>query len=730
MRRAARVPHWAAILLLFAAGRALALDVAVGVGGVHRTGDWVPIVVAPGDESPAGAATEWRVWVEDPDGQWVRSPGAGVPAGGAGTRLRFRARFGRPAGGVQVEGPDAAGRVQRRLVAIPPALAAGEATLLVIGDLDAAERASRLTAREDGRRPRVIRAARPRDLAAGAAGMTARDFDGIDSVVVCGTALDEADDDLSREVLAALDGWLLGGGRLVFIAGASAARVAASKHPAAAWLPGPPGVPGRVERLVPLRRFAALETFGRAARPLDRAAFAGLEAPLLADAARLDGTVLAFEGRAAADLPLVVRRIRGFGTVTWLGVDIDGPAFRSWPGTDTLLVELLGSRAAGVEGGRAGESGGGTPDLAGQLRSAIDRFPGVAAVPFEVIAAIGLLYVACLYPLDWWLAGRGGNRAAVAWITLPLLVALFSGLAWGAGRRWKGDVWGGTAAGVVDVDCVTGLVRGSAWSGTWSPANAGLDVSASSTGVLSAAPGDVAVSWHAAAGRGLGATDAPAPHPALGAADYVYADTLAALAGVPVAADSSRLFEAGWTARLPDAGAGAGGPIACTLDRDAQAALRGALESRLPFALEQCVLVHAGWLYDVGRLAPGARFEPEAGRGPRSLAGALTRRAAAKDRDVAERWDTAGADVGRILEIAGLHRAAGGSAYTSLEPGRLGRLDLSPVLDTGRAVLVGRGPAGTAWRVQAGGAAPLPPVPAAEQTAVWRFVLPLEPRQP
>jgi hypothetical protein len=723
MRAAARVPCSVAILLLLVGGRASALEVTVGIGGVHRTGDWAPIVVMPDGEVPPEAAC--HVWVEDPDGQWVRSPSA--TASPASRALRFRARFGRPAAGVQVEVPDAAGRMQRTLVAIPPALAAGESTLLVIGDLEAAERASRLMAREDGRRLRVIRVASPRDLAAGAVGMTARDFDGIDTAVVCGAALDDASDDLSRDCLAALDGWLMGGGRLVFIAGASAARVATAGSIPAGWLPGPQGQPGRVERLVPLRRFAAVETFGRVARPLDRAALAGLEAPLVADAARLDGAVLAFEGKAAADLPLVVRRVRGFGTVTWIGVDIDRPAFRSWPGTDTLLVELLGDRVAGGEGGRAGESAHGGLDLAGQLRTAIDRFPGVAPVPFEVIVALGLLYIACLYPLDWWLAGRGGSRAAVAWLTLPLLVALFSGLAWGVGRRWKGDTWQSTAAGVVDVDCVTGLVRGSAWSGIWSPRNAVLDVAAACADAIPFAAADVAVSWHAAAGRGLGATDAPAPHPALGVADYAYAALLTALDGVPIAADSSRLFEAGWTAHLAEAGTA--GLIVSTLDPDAQAALRGAIESRLPFALHGCVLVHAGWLYDVGTLAPGARFEPGAGRGPRSLAGALTRRAAVKDRDVAERWDTSSTDVARILEVAGFHRAAGGSSYTSLEPGRLGRLDLSPVLDTGRAVLVGRGPAGTAWRGEAAADA-LPPVAAAEQTSVWRFVLPLEPRQP
>ncbi|NDC53950.1 MAG: hypothetical protein EBZ74_06560 [Planctomycetia bacterium] len=517
-------------------------------------------------------------------------------------------------------------------------------------------------------------------------------------------------------MLSAIDGWVRGGGRLVFIAGESAPRAAAPGSPAAAWLPGPTGRPGGVARMVPLRRSAALETFARAARPLDKPLLAGLEVPLLADAARLDGAVLAFEGRAAADLPLVVRSVHGFGTITWLGLDIDRPAFRSWPGTDTLVVELLGGRVAAAEGGRAGETARGTLDLAGQLRTAIDQFPGVAPLPFELLAGLGLLYVACLYPLDWWLTSRGGGRAALAWLTLPLVVAAFSGLAFGAGRRWKGAEWRSTAAGIVDVDAVGGFVRGRSWSGTWSPTNAVLDVAAEPSSALGDTAPDV-----------VGATDAAAPHPALGGADYFYQGGLAALAGASVASDSSRLFEADWTASL--AGESAAPPVVAALDRDAQAALRGSIESRLPFALEGCVLVHAGWLYDVGRLAPGGRFEPAAGRGPRSLAGAVTRRAAAKERDVAERWDTASTDVDRILEVAGFHRAAGGSSYTSLEAGRLGRLDLSPVLDTGRAVLVGRGPAGAAWRLRAAGATSAIPPPTS-QTAIWRFVLPLEPRQP
>lgn len=724
-------PHGAAGVVIFfaalwlpVAAAAAPMNVVVGFDGIHRTAAWTPIVVSLPDE--VGSRGPWHAWVEDPDGQWVRSPVAVESVGDGRRMLRFTARFGRPDGGVRVEGPDSDATQRRTVVPLPPAVAGDEPVFLVIGDFEPAERAVRFMGREGAARPRVIRAARPGDLAAGARGITARDLDAIDVIVACGSALEDAADDLSLEVLGAIDGWVRGGGRLVFLAGASAVRAAAPGSPAADWLPGPVGAPGRVERMVPLRRSGALETFARAARPLDRGTLATLQVPLLADAARLDGTVLFFEGREAADLPLAVRSVRGFGTITWLGLDIDRPAFRSWPGTDTLLVELLGGQDR-PDAGRAGESLSGTSDLSGQLRTAIDHFPGVAPVPFEIVAALGLLYVACLYPLDWWLTARRG-RPGLAWISLPVLVVVFAGLAWETARRWKGSDERSTAAGIVDVDLVGGGMRGRSWSGTWSARNATLAVAAEPTEAAAASCGDVAVSWCAATGRGLGGTDAPTPHPSLGAADYASPDALGSLAGVPISADASRLFEADWSAqrRLTD-----GPALVAALDRDAQAALRGFVESRLPFVLEACVLVHAGWLYDVGRLAPGARFEPAAGRGPRSLAGALTRRAATKERDVAERWDASSTDIARILEIAGFHRAAGGSGYTAIEAGRLGRLDLSPVLDTGRAVLVGRGPAATAWQVHAvTTAGRTPVVPAADHTSVWRFVLPLEPRHP
>ena len=716
-------------------------DLRVGFDGVYRTGAWTPLTL----EFPPGATDippAVRVWVEDPDGQYVRSPPAPVEIGADGRRVaRLTVRFGRPTARVRVEdGRDAddgdSGGVgpagEQRSLPVP--IPATESIMLVLGELPAAERASRRLTRDDGTRPRVVPiTARPNTAGAGGAaslGRTAKAFDGADSIVVCGRSVAAFD----PAVLQGIDGWVRQGGQLVFIAGMSAADVDRGGTAAAAWLPG------QIAKFVPLRRGNAIETYARASRPLDKGTLAGVELPLFRSPQAIEGTVEAFEGRVPSDLPMVVRRAYGLGTIVWAGIDIDQTPFRDWSGSDSLLVEMLRGRRAAQDSGRAGETDRGSLDLAGQLRQAIDRFPGVTPIPFEVIAGLGILYVACLYPLDWWLVSgrrRGGSAGGLrsswlGWVSLPLVVAAASGLAWSAGQRFKGTNWQTSAASLVDLDLGSGLVRVASFSGIWSPANARLDLAVaadqSRVRITAAAPGDAGpaecdVSWFAARGRGIGGTDSASPHPSLASTNYAYGDSAARLDGVPIAASSSRLFEA------EIIGHAATPTVESTLVREGQGTLRGTVTTRLPFSLEDCVLAHAGWLYDVGGLDPGQTFDTDKGRGPRSLAGALTRRTQHKDREVNVRWDVAERDPLRILEIAGFHAAAGGSGYTSLESGRLARFDLSPLLPLDRAVLVGRGPAAVDWRCRpqplAGidAAAHVPPMPG--QTAIWRIVIPL-----
>ena len=730
-----------------------AYDLRVGFDGVYRTGSWTPLTLefpappdAAGNTPPKTAPQAVAAWVEDPDGQYVRSPVAPVERGADGRSMaRLTVRFGRPTGRVVIEkvfaddkGFEQTGAERQSL---PAPIPATDTVMLVLGDLPAAERASRLMVREDGSMPRVVTIKAPASApeAGGTAtlGRTAHDFDGADSIIICGRTVA----DFEPATLLGIEGWVRQGGQLIFAAGSSAIEISRGSSLAADWLPNP------VSKLVPLRRGNAIETFSRASRPLDKAAVTELEVPLFKNPQNIEGVVEAFDGRGPAELPLVVRRAHGLGTIVWVGLDLDRAPFRDWSGSDSLLVEALRGRRAARSAGRAGETARGTLDLAGQLRQAIDQFPGVSPIPFEVIAGLGILYVACLYPLDWWLvsSGRRGSPAGglrsswLAWLSLPLLVAAASGLTWYAGERFKGTRWQTSAASLVDLDVGSGLVRSASFTGIWSPVNARLDLAVRPTsGLTGGGPTNASqpsrsdiswsasdISWFAACGRGIGGTDAAAAHPSLAADDYGYGGSAELLDNVPIAASSSRLFEAELI------GSAAQPAVESTLAKEGQGTLVGAVTSRLSFPLEGCVLAHTGWLYEVGTLAPGQTFEPGVDRGPRSLAGAITRRTLNKEREFVLRWDLAERNPLRILEIAGFHAAAGGSGYTSLESGRLARFDLSPLLPLDRAVLVGRGPSLVDWeyRPRSLTAADLSStIPATtEHSSLWRIVIPLVP---
>ena len=660
----------------------------LGVGGVCRTGSWTPLALQLPDQS----ATAVRVWAEDADGQWVGSPPAPLHArddGGSETQLTIR--LGRPGGRVRIE------PLSREIVTVSAGRTDDEAwqpvsvelpsttdLVLVVGHVPTAGASARLVAGED-RPPEVVALDASRDR------VTApRDLDGFEAAIVCGRAIET----LPAETLAAVDGWVRQGGRLVFAAGESAVSISAGDSAASGWLPG--GAP----RLVSLRRFGALEAFARASGLAARLPATGIEVPRFEAAGGILGMIDAFEGTTAADLPLVVRRAHGLGTITWIGIDIDQPWCADWPGCDRLVAALLGGREE-QETTRAADAISRVPDLAGQLRVGLETFvgPGAAsrAVPFEIIAALGILYALSLYPLDWWLVSRSG-RPWLSWLSLPLLAGGFTAAAWGVGSLWGRDAApGARTAEVLDFDAASGLIRGFSWAAVRSPANDQLDVTVTAKPGMAVDHADAAVSWFADAGTGFGGVDALVAHPSLAATDYAYGATLAELQGVPIAAAASRLFEAEWTARAAD-------PIATsTLVRDPRGQLRGTVAHHLPFPLEGCWLLHAGWLYDVGRMEPGDTYDPEKGRGPRSLAAALTRRVAKWEADRAQRWDVGDTDVGHILRVAGLHAAAGGRSYTSLEAGRLERLDLSPLLLVDRAVLVGTAAPetrGTTWRLE------------------------------
>ncbi len=695
----------------------------IGLNGIVRAGYWTPVTLRI-PQSLAQPSTRYvAVEAQDPDGQWLRSPLVRptsindtqwaarllVKIGGRDSTIRAIV--------IDTTEPNADRShltevVASKIVPIPRLLESSQEVLMLLGDLENATRASRLAAREDGSRMLVI-APQPRSESLplssvfGPPGLT---FDGIDKAIICGNAVIRG---ISDDRLLELDAWIREGGDLLLVSGMSLPAAISTSPSLESWLPG------KFSRLVPLRRASALETYARSSRPLARRAIEELQIPIFEDLPKLQGVIEASVGGTENDPPLVVRRAYGFGRITWIGVDLDTRTFASWSGTDSLVLKLLDIEDSGDSEGRAGEARRGGLDLAGQLRLAVDNYLSVSVIPFELIALIGMLYVAALFPLDWWIAQRSERFRWITWLTLPLIVLAFSGITWSTTQQFKSDGWQIHTAGIFDIDEATQTCRSTSFAGIWASNNGRFNLSANPAQDTPREDFRSVVSWFAASGRNIGGPDALTPHPSLAGAPYEYGSSAAGLQDISIAAASSQLFEANSTSRLPTVS------IQSTLSRTGQGTLRGTITNQLHVSLDDCVLMHAGWLYDIGTLRPGDTFDLEAGKGPRSLGAFLTKKRAVKDRNVSARWKSDDRDISRILEVAGMHRATGGSEYTGLQPGRLEHIDMTHLLALDRIILMGKGPSATKWLPQKPSESGLKHFKDAGDTTLWRIVLEL-----
>src|SRR5262249_41220190 len=148
-----------------------------------------------------------------------------------------------------------------------------------------------------------------------------------------------------------------------------------------------------------------------------------------------------------ANLPLVVRGPYGFGRVTLIALDVDQELFSKWPDRGlfwTRAIDLHRQRAdQGVAGPQFG--GGvrfyhsGVSDLAGQLRAALEQFPGVRLIPFGWVAFFIFLYILLIGPGDYFFLKKVLKRMELTWITFPTIVVTVSLIAYYAAYVLKGN---------------------------------------------------------------------------------------------------------------------------------------------------------------------------------------------------------------------------------------------------------------------------------------------------
>lgn len=725
IRRAAigLILFWGATLGAVAIGaeERLAIEsVRVGFAGKFKIGFWTPVQVKL--NSAAWPAESVQVDIEAPDSDGVPVTYAGrvrsEAPGGSGPRTLIEyVKFGRLRSGLKVRLRVGDRVLEERRIDddLPPALTAGQPLLVTlraaIGIDDAARQV--FTA---GDPPAGAVVDDPLDLpdrwwgyeSVHMLAMPTSDF-----------AWYEQLDEPRRE---ALDQWLRWGGRLLLSVGKQGSSIA-STEPWSTWLPG------QFEEVGSLRRTSGIESFAAAEQRL-AAPDGGTRIDFLS-LRDVVGRVDASETLPnQTERPIVVRYGLSLGYVTLVAFDLDIPPVSDWAGRVRLVTKILQNERVVQTDVQTRESQGqvthlGFDDLVGQLRTALDQFPGVRPIAFGWIVTLLIVYAAVIGPADYFFHRKWG-RPEATWLTFPLTALTLCGLAVWLGATTKDSRTRLNQVDVIDADATSGLARGTSWLNVYSPASGVADWRVELTGDLAAsAPpkSSSLLSWQGVPGRGVGGLGNSATSllsigeyrvdlPGTGAKD-------GELRGLPMAVASTRLLSARWFGQLN---------LETTKTKLRSEALDGQLRGRVanpwPFPLVDWTLVHGNWMYrEEGALQPGDEIELGEFSNARYLDWHLTRRRVSSEhKDVTTPWDERSTDVARIVEMMMFHKSAGGQTYTKIANRYQGYLDLTDHLRLGRAVLIGKGP--LALQPERNGAAV---VDSHDQQITWyRLVIPVD----
>ncbi len=671
------------------------VDVEVGLAGHLKVGYWVPVRV-----TISGGATGFSGHIEitAPDGDDLEArfvpstPEAlEVAAGQQWAGWRY-VKLGRVRGAVRIALRDAEGQVIAKRTArdLAPHPATWQWVVTIGTDM--------------GVRDAAVFLARMRDERVVSSVLTKVTefpdqwfgYEGV-SVLLVPTGTESLLERLSEHQFAALMQWLRLGGRMILSAGHRADKLFAIEHRFHIFRPG------TFVEFDEYWKASGLENFAHAAErvQVDKAS-------PLAVFSELRGRILCLEGAGGTDdRALVTQYPVGLGSVTYVALDLDLPPLAGWPARPRLLARLLQTRSE--DDGRHSDQDMrqvthvGFNDLSGQLRAALDQFPGVTLVHFSWIAALLVAYILMMGPIDFFGLRRLG-RPQWTWVTFPLIVILFCGIAVWLSRHLKGSVLEVNHVDIVDIDLADQLVRGTTWASIYSPDTTTLSIAVKPVPTWPKPDattdqrhtGEVLLSWQGLPGSGLGGMNTTTAVDVLRAeyrVRYPRASNTMAVAngpkgpqleGLPIHTASSKGIVARWTATTSLRADG-------KLVANSLELLEGVVTNPLDVKLSHCQVCYQNWVYTLERpLAPGASARLGNSQ-PLDLRWRLTRRSVVGAEEIGSAWQTDDlSDVDRILEILMFYGAAGGRTYTGLSHNYQGFVDLSGLLHSGRAILVGR----------------------------------------
>jgi len=666
-------------------------DLAVGFGKRYKLGCWTPVRVTIDSGLPAGAPPlPAQLQLETTDGDGAANVYTSAPlqlTGGRGTTVTMYVRFGGYAptmklslvvGGnaVMEETVDCREGI-RRGFEMP--MSADSKLILCIGRSTAVDDVAGSAGVAD---VDAVRIGKVEELPNKALG-----YDGVDAVVL---AADDSEIYASFTAdgpqVAALAEWLRLGGRITIVAGNNAKLLLGSP-------PFQRITPIAVGESVTLPSTAALEEYADG-KPIARVPSADR---VTVFRSKSSGDVVEIE---EGDLPLLVRRPVGLGILTISFVDLEHLQLRDWPGRTTLLAKAM--RLGSVRGDDPVNSmppsyrSYGYNDLSGQLRSALDQYEGVAVISFFVLAILILFYIAMIGPFDYLIVRNVFRRTEMTWFTFPVIVIVTSAGAYFAAVWMKGDELRVSQVDVVDLDVASGVVRGTTFSGVFSPTSDTYELSIQPPKELSASeftPGRSTTSWLGLSGDGFGAMHGPGGGGSLFTSRYYVSEDLESLANVPIQVWSSKMFLSRWDGRgkFSSAGEMSFGPLRELPD----GSLAGTIANPLKVPLKGALLCYDTTAYrlpnfEVGKSYDAARLDPHDLSSELQQAEVIKASKATTNPSVRTHpHDPGSNDVNKIVREMMFYDAAGGYEHAKLDNHYHGFLDLSELLKVRRAVLVG-----------------------------------------
>jgi hypothetical protein len=520
-------------------------------------------------------------------------------------------------------------------------------------------------------------------------------LESVDAMVLT-TAGSAAGEQVSQETWELLNQYVLRGGRLLVSCGARGSELLGENGPLKRF------IRSDFARVRSERDTTGLEGFAGTSERLDLVSradggsFSGLEVSQLGVER---GVVDAFDGMGDQRVAWVVRNRLGFGMVTLLTADLETYPLAQWSGRSRLLARLLDvtlgksqENEVSVSVAAKGELGQiGFRDLAGQLRMALDYFPGVAIIPFS---AVLLFITGCILAVslgDYLVTHRLLKRPIVTWGLLPAtVVGLSAGIIWFSGRA-KGEGEKLNHLEIVDLDFTHGLARGSTWLRFFSSRPERHDVGLQPQ-VTKIHPGAavkmVSCSWMGLPGGGLGGMDSSARNSLLSESyqcisKRVNGQVQVSLEGMAIPQWSSRGFVGFWEGMVPQR-------ELPSLMVNSSSRVTGRIVNPTGVKLRDCILFHDEWCYDIGTLEPEGEAVLEDTTALRDASARLTRRQIVDDKEITPVWDKTNRDIARIAEMLMFHDAAGGIGYTDLIDRYYRRIDASAIMQLDAAVLMGR----------------------------------------